>query len=110
MRIRGEIRQEFRKLYADVDVLLAPSRYTPAPKLTEALDQEPASKPSSPGMNMLIRIGNLTGLPAISLPCGFAGKLPVGIQLVSTAFSENLLIAIGRQYQSKTDWHSRRPS
>ena len=61
-------------------------------------------------MNMLIQTGNLAGLPAISLPCGFADKLPVAIQLVGTPFSENMLIAIGRQYQSHTDWHRRRPS
>jgi len=60
-------------------------------------------------MNSLIQAGNLVGLPALSLPCGFADNLPVAIQLVGLPFSENLLVAVGRQYQAKTDWHRRRP-
>ena len=60
-------------------------------------------------MTSIIAAGNLVGFPALSLPCGFAGKLPVGIQLVGLPFSENQLVAIGKQYQSRTDWHRRRP-
>jgi aspartyl-tRNA(Asn)/glutamyl-tRNA(Gln) amidotransferase subunit A len=109
MRIRGEIKQAFRRLYADIDVLLAPSRYGPATKLTDPLDKPIADRPQTPGMNFLIGAGNLAGLPALSLPCGFADKLPVAIQLVGLPFSENMLLAIGKQYQSHTDWHRRRP-
>jgi aspartyl-tRNA(Asn)/glutamyl-tRNA(Gln) amidotransferase subunit A len=111
MRIRSEMKQAFRKMFADVDVLLAPSRYGPATKLSEPLDkaQTSASAPPTPGMNSLIAAGNLVGYPALSIPCGFAGNLPVALQLVGLPFSENLLIAIGKQYQSQTDWHRRRP-
>jgi len=111
MRIRSEMKTAFRKLFADVDVLLAPSRYGPAPKLSEPLDQELGGRPipSTPGMDRLIGAGNLVGYPALSLPCGFADKLPVAVQLVGLPFSENLLVAIGKQYQSRTDWHRRRP-
>src|SRR5215510_14312001 len=66
-------------------------------------------RPATPGMNALIGAGNLVGYPALSLPCGFAGKLPVAVQLVGLPFSENLLVAIGKQYQSRTDRHRRRP-
>jgi aspartyl-tRNA(Asn)/glutamyl-tRNA(Gln) amidotransferase subunit A len=111
MRIRGEIREAFRKLYADVDVLLAPSRYGPASKLSDPLDKGITGRPvpQTPGMNVLIGAGNLVGFPALSLPCGFADKLPVAIQLVGLPFSENMLLAIGKQYQSHTDWHRQRP-
>jgi aspartyl-tRNA(Asn)/glutamyl-tRNA(Gln) amidotransferase subunit A len=111
MRIRSEIRQEFRKLFADIDILLAPARYGPAPKLGDTLDQDVTGRPEpkDPGMHMLIGIGNLLGLPALSLPCGFADKLPVAIQLVANPFSENLLVAVGKLYQSRTDWHRQRP-
>lgn len=108
MRIRGEIKQAFRKLYADIDVLLAPARYGPASKLSDPLDKG-ITGPQTPGMNVLIGAGNLVGFPALSLPCGFADKLPVAIQLVGLPFSENMLLAIGKQYQSHTDWHRRRP-
>jgi aspartyl-tRNA(Asn)/glutamyl-tRNA(Gln) amidotransferase subunit A len=111
MRIRSEMQRAFRKMFAEVDVLLAPSRFGPASKLGEPLDAGLGDRPvpKEPGMNALIGAGNLVGYPALSLPCGFAGKLPVAVQLVGLPFSENLLVAIGREYQSKTDWHRRRP-
>jgi aspartyl-tRNA(Asn)/glutamyl-tRNA(Gln) amidotransferase subunit A len=111
MRIRGEMKTAFRRLFADMDILLAPSRYGPAPKLTDPLDRGPGDRPAPavPGLNNLIAAGNLVGYPALSLPCGFAGKLPVALQLVGTPFSENMLVAIGKLYQTRTDWHRRRP-
>jgi aspartyl-tRNA(Asn)/glutamyl-tRNA(Gln) amidotransferase subunit A len=112
MRIRSEIKQAFRKLYADIDVLLAPARYGPATKLSDPLDKGITDRPipKELGMSVLIGAGNLVGFPALSLPCGFAGKLPVAVQLMGLPFSENLLLAIGKQYQSHTDWHRRRPT
>jgi aspartyl-tRNA(Asn)/glutamyl-tRNA(Gln) amidotransferase subunit A len=112
MRIRSEIKQAFRKLYADIDVLLAPARYGPATKLNDPLDKGITDRPipKELGMSVLIGAGNLVGFPALSLPCGFAGKLPVAVQLMGLPFSENLLLAIGKQYQSHTDWHRRRPT
>jgi aspartyl-tRNA(Asn)/glutamyl-tRNA(Gln) amidotransferase subunit A len=110
MRIRAEIKREFHKLFAGVDVLLAPTRYGAANKLTEPLDAPRTSPaPKDRGMSDLVAASNLTGFPALSLPCGFADKLPVAIQLVGPPFSENLLIAIGKQYQGATNWHRRRP-
>ena len=49
------------------------------------------------------------GLPALVLPCGFAENMPVAFQVVGVPFSENTLLAIGREFQSRTDWHKRRP-
>jgi Asp-tRNA(Asn)/Glu-tRNA(Gln) amidotransferase A subunit family amidase len=43
------------------------------------------------------------------LPCGFADSLPVALQVVGAAYSENLLLAVGAGFQSRTDWHKRRP-
>jgi aspartyl-tRNA(Asn)/glutamyl-tRNA(Gln) amidotransferase subunit A len=111
MRIRRMIQQEFSKLFADMDVLVAPGRSGPAVKVDQSLDapgpQLPASTP--PGFQGIIPAGNLAGLPALVLPCGFADKMPVALQLVGVPFSENLLIAVGREFQSRTDWHKRRP-
>ncbi len=111
MRIRTLAQQKIRRLFADVDLLLAPSRFAPAPKISEPLDRpapEPAA-PKDPGLSALIPAGNLAGIPALSLPCGFAGNLPVAIQLVGPAFSENVLLAMGKEFQTRTDWHRRRP-
>ncbi|HKX00744.1 MAG TPA: amidase [Bryobacteraceae bacterium] len=111
MRIRRLAQQKIRVLFAGVDVLLAPARYGTAPKISEPLDRHTADHPApkDPGMSALIPAGNLAGLPALSLPCGFADSLPVGIQLVGPAFSENTLLAMGKAFQTVTDWHRRRP-
>ena len=53
--------------------------------------------------------GNLAGLPLLSMPCGFASGLPLGISVASRPFMENLILAIGQRYQERTDWHKRRP-
>lgn len=110
MRIRAIIREAFRDLLSTVDVLIAPTRYDPAPKITQPLDRRASDRPApTGGLNALIQAGNLAGLPALSLPCGFANGMPMGLQLVGTPFSENLLLAIGRTFQERTDWHKRRP-
>jgi aspartyl-tRNA(Asn)/glutamyl-tRNA(Gln) amidotransferase subunit A len=54
---------------------------------------------------------NLTGLPAISLPCGFTqGNLPVGLQIVTQPFAEVTAFCVAYAYEQATDWHQRRPS
>ena len=112
MRIRSLLKQQFRDLFSRVDVLVAPSRYDVAPKITDDLDgpdPPPGGQPKSPGMRDLIPAGNLAGLPALSVPCGFANGLPLALQLVGAPFSENLILALGCEFQRRTDWHKRRP-
>jgi aspartyl-tRNA(Asn)/glutamyl-tRNA(Gln) amidotransferase subunit A len=115
MRVRAQIQEAFRNILADIDVLIAPSRATVASPVAEPLDAPrpgAAPAPGSPqrGLQGLIPAGNLAGLPALSLPCGFDGGLPLAIQLVGRPFSENTLLAIGKQYQTVTDWHRRTPA
>ena len=102
MRIRSLIQSAFSDLFDNIDVLLAPSRFGPAPKITQPLDRPASSTP-------LIPAGNLAGLPALSLPCGFADGMPIAIQLVGRPYTENTLLTIGRDFQARTDWHRRRP-
>ena len=111
MRLRRMIQTEFSRLFTTVDVLLAPARSGPASKIDQPLDsggfQPPAGTP--PGLQGIIQAGNLAGLPAVVLPCGFADHLPVALQVVGAPYSENLLLAIGREFQERTDWHKKRP-
>jgi aspartyl-tRNA(Asn)/glutamyl-tRNA(Gln) amidotransferase subunit A len=112
MRIRSLVQHEFRKLFSGIDILLAPTRYSVAPEISKPLDYRPPDAPTppeDPGFSGLIPAGNLAGLPALSLPCGFADGLPVAIQLVSNPFSENTLVAVGKAFQARTDFHRRRP-
>jgi aspartyl-tRNA(Asn)/glutamyl-tRNA(Gln) amidotransferase subunit A len=112
MRVRSLVQQAFKELFFGVDYLLAPTRPTIASKITDPLDRAsaPAAQPKSRGLTGLIPAGNLAGLPAISLPCGFAGGMPIGLSVVGRPFYENQLVAIGKAFQSHTDWHRRRPA
>ncbi len=112
MRIRRLIQEKLDSLLANCDILAAPARLGPAPPIDQPLDRPTASAAPispAPGLGALIPAGNLAGLPAISLPCGFASGLPVAIQLVGPPNSENLLVHVGKAFQRATDWHRRRP-
>ena len=54
---------------------------------------------------------NITGHPALSVPCGFTGEqLPVGLQIVGRYYAEADVLRIGAAYEAVTEWHHRRPS
>ena len=113
MRIRRLIQDKLRQeVFARVDLILSPATPGPASSIDEALDRRPTpgEKVESRGNTDLGAAGNLAGLPAISLPCGFSTtNLPVALQLVGRPFDELTLITLGREYQKQTDWHRRRP-
>jgi len=111
MRVRRLIQQEVLRLLTLSDVIIAPACYNVATKLDQPLDQDrsPVPAPASRGFNGLTPAGNLAGLPALSLPCGFAEGLPVALQIVGRPWSENTLLAIGKEFQTRTDWHRQRP-
>jgi aspartyl-tRNA(Asn)/glutamyl-tRNA(Gln) amidotransferase subunit A len=110
MRIRRLVQEAFSRLFGEVDMLLAPGRPGPATPVNQPLDRGAgAPAPGNPGFRAIIQAGNLAGLPALVLPCGFAENLPVALQLVGVPFSENTLLAVGREFQTRTDWHKRKP-
>jgi len=54
---------------------------------------------------------NLSGIPGISVPCGFDEQgLPIGLQILSPAFSEDRLLRIARMFELATDYHKKRPA
>ncbi len=114
MRLRRLIQQAFVEFFSEVDAVVTPGRPGPATKIDQPLDrpapgsaQPPAGTP--PGFQGIIQAGNLAGLPALVMPCGMAGNLPVALQVVGAPYSENVLLAIGKDFQARTDWHKRRP-
>lgn len=110
-RIRSLVRSDFARLFSKVDVLFSPACYWPAPPIGEPLDRVAAlaGKRSAGGLRHVGPAGNLAGLPAISVPCGLAEGMPVGFMLVSRPFTENTILSLAMEYQSRTDWHKRRP-
>ncbi len=118
MRIRRLMQEEFSRLFAEVDMLVTFGRSGPAVKVDQPLDApapgEPPAAPGTPppppqGFDGIVQAGNLAGLPALVFPCGFAGNLPLALQVVGAPFSENTLLAVGHEFQTRTDWHKRRP-
>ena len=54
---------------------------------------------------------NVTGLPALSLPCGFTRTdLPIGLQIAGRPFDEATVLRAGHAYEQATEWHTRRPA
>jgi aspartyl-tRNA(Asn)/glutamyl-tRNA(Gln) amidotransferase subunit A len=51
----------------------------------------------------------LAGIPAISIPCGFSGGLPVGLQIIARAFAEEQILRVAYAYEQATEWHTRKP-
>jgi aspartyl-tRNA(Asn)/glutamyl-tRNA(Gln) amidotransferase subunit A len=104
-QVRQLIADDFRKAFAGVDVIAGPTAPAPAFRLGDKTDD-----PITMYLNDIYTIGaNLAGLPAISVPCGFAGELPVGLHLVGPHFAEERLLNTAHQYQLQTDWHTRCP-
>ncbi|HLN12982.1 MAG TPA: amidase [bacterium] len=104
-QIRALWCQDLSQALRRVDAIVTPTM--PAPAFT--LEVEAAGPPADIGKFTIPF--NLTGHPALSVPCGFtAGGLPVAMQLVGKAFDETTLLRIGRAYEQHTEWHTRRPA
>ena len=104
-QVRRLIRQDFLDAFEEVDVLMGPTTPTPAFDLGANMD------PVSLYLQEVYTIpANLAGIPGISVPAGMAGKRPVGLQILSSHFTEARLLNIAHQFQQATDWHRQRPA
>jgi aspartyl-tRNA(Asn)/glutamyl-tRNA(Gln) amidotransferase subunit A len=104
-KVRTLIRRDFEHAFAASDVIATPTSPIPAFRLGE--------KTADPLQMYLADIftvpANLAGIPGLSLPCGFAGGLPAGLQLLARPFDEATLLRAGHAYQAVTDHHLARP-
>mgnify|MGYP000901917349 FL=1 len=104
-RIRRLIANDFVEAFKSCDVIMGPTSPSTAFKLGEK-----AADPVQMYLSDIYTIAvNLAGLPGMSIPCGFVGGLPVGLQLVGNYFAESQLLNVAHRYQQATDWHARRP-
>jgi aspartyl-tRNA(Asn)/glutamyl-tRNA(Gln) amidotransferase subunit A len=111
-RTQTEMRRRMELFFCDAalpdsgyDVLLLPSTPIAAPLIegNDALEQ-------ARRLTRFTAPFNLTGLPAISLPCGFtANGLPIGLQIVAPALAEKKLLQAAQAYEQATDWHTKKP-
>ncbi len=110
MRVRSQIQAAYRDLFANLDLLVAPTRFSLPDRADQPFDETPPKRPDQKGVGAgLVQASNLCGLPALSIPCGFVNGLPIGLQIVGPPFSENRIIAFGREFQNRTDFHKQHP-
>jgi aspartyl-tRNA(Asn)/glutamyl-tRNA(Gln) amidotransferase subunit A len=103
-RMQTLMRAEFESFFADYDLLLAPTTPVAAPPI-----QGPDAVEQARLLTRFTAPFNLTGLPALSLPCGFTTQgLPIGLQMVTRAWGEAGLLRAAFAYEQATDWHLRR--
>ena len=104
-KIRRLISEDFKKALAEVDCLMGPVAPTTAFGIGEKI-----GNPIEMYLSDIYTIAiNLAGLPAMSIPAGFANGKPVGLQVIGNYFAEDKLLNIAHQYQLITDWHQQCP-
>jgi len=103
-KVRTLIRREFDEAFEKYDALVTPTSPTVPFKVGEKVD-DPVQMYLSDVCTLPI---NIAGVPAISIPAGFADGLPIGMQIIGKPFSEETLLKIAHAYQQATDWHEKR--
>ncbi len=107
LKVRNLIRGDFVRAFERCDCIMMPVAPTTAFKLGEKVN-DPLKMYLADIYTVAV---NLAGIPGLSVPCGFddAG-LPIGLQILTPAFSEAKLLRIARMHEARTDWHTRKPA
>ncbi len=104
-KVRTLIKKDFEDIYEKYDVIIGPTTPTPAFKIGENL-----ADPMTMYVNDILTIPvNLAGVPGISVPCGFADGLPLGLQIIGKHFDESLVYKVAHAYEQATDYHKQKP-
>jgi aspartyl-tRNA(Asn)/glutamyl-tRNA(Gln) amidotransferase subunit A len=104
-RMQAESRRRFERFFEEFDILLLPTTPVPAPPIEGTQAVEAARQ-----LTRFTAPFNLTGLPALSVPCGCTGEgLPIGLQIVSRHWGEVKVLQAGHAFERATGWHDRRP-
>ncbi|HNY10482.1 MAG TPA: Asp-tRNA(Asn)/Glu-tRNA(Gln) amidotransferase subunit GatA [Candidatus Wallbacteria bacterium] len=100
-KARTKIREDFETAFKKVDVIFTPTAPTSAFKFGEK-----TKDPLTMYMSDIFTISvNLASIPAISIPCGFAGAMPVGLQILGNYFEEAKILSVSNEFQKRTDFH-----
>ncbi|MFC2044682.1 Asp-tRNA(Asn)/Glu-tRNA(Gln) amidotransferase subunit GatA [Chloroflexota bacterium] len=105
-KVRTIIKQEFDQVFQQFDALITPTSPTTPFKIGDKVD-DPLQMYLCDVCTLPI---NIAGLPAISVPAGFADNLPIGMQIIGKPFSEETLLQIAYAYEQATGWHKRSPN
>ena len=104
-RKQAEGRRWFETFFEKFDILILPTTPVPAPTIDDTGAIEAARQ-----LTRFTSSFNLTGLPALSVPCGFTEMgLPIGVQIVSKHWAEAKVLQAGHSFEQATEWHKRFP-
>jgi aspartyl-tRNA(Asn)/glutamyl-tRNA(Gln) amidotransferase subunit A len=104
-KVRTLIRREFDQVFEKFDALVTPTSPTVPFKIGEKTD-DPVQMYLSDVCTLPI---NIAGVPAMSIPAGFADGLPVGMQIIAKPLAEETILKIAHAYEQATEWHKRKP-
>jgi aspartyl-tRNA(Asn)/glutamyl-tRNA(Gln) amidotransferase subunit A len=105
-KVRTLIKQEFDQSFEKYDALITPTSPTVPFKLGEKVD-DPVQMYLSDVCTLPI---NIAGVPAMTVPAGFADGLPIGMQIIGRHFNEETILRIAFAYEQATEWHKRKPA
>ncbi|AJS60116.1 Asp-tRNA(Asn)/Glu-tRNA(Gln) amidotransferase subunit GatA [Paenibacillus sp. IHBB 10380] len=104
-KVRTLIKRDFDQVFEKYDVIIGPTAPTTAFKLGAQVDD-----PLTMYLNDILTIPvSLAGVPAISIPCGFADGLPIGLQIIGKAFDESTVLRVAHAFEQNTEYHTQRP-
>ncbi|AZU60241.1 Asp-tRNA(Asn)/Glu-tRNA(Gln) amidotransferase subunit GatA [Neobacillus mesonae] len=104
-KVRTLIKQDFENVFEKYDVIVGPTTPTPAFKIGENIED-----PMTMYVNDILTIPvNLAGVPGISVPCGFDGGLPLGLQIIGKHFDEATIYRVAHAFEQATDYHKQKP-
>jgi len=105
LQVRTLMRRDYDRAFERVDVVAMPTSPVPPFRLGEKMDD-----PLQMYLNDIFTVSaNLAGLPGISIPCGFAGALPIGFQIIGKMFDEPSILRVADAHERATNWHQRSP-
>jgi len=106
-KVRTLIKQDFEKAFSQVDCIITPISPTAAFRIGEKV-----SDPLQMYLTDIFTLSiNLSGVPAISVPCGFtSGQMPIGLQIIGKHFDEATVLNVAHAYEQSTEWHTKRPA
>jgi aspartyl-tRNA(Asn)/glutamyl-tRNA(Gln) amidotransferase subunit A len=105
LKVRTLIRNEYQRLFQEYDLLVTPTSPDLPFRLGEEVD-DPLKLYHSDSYTIPV---NMAGLPAISLPCGFAEGLPVGMQFTAPVFADGEILQVAYAFEQNTPYHEHRP-
>lgn len=105
LKVRGLFIKDFENIFKSYDILIGPTSPGTALKIGSSNDKEMFGEME----DILVEPSTISGLPGMSIPCGFINGLPIGLNIIGPQFSEGIIIQAGDFYEKETTWHKMKP-